>query len=202
MKTSCLCIYAFMQPWQLLHKHPDSLFFPRSTSRSMALGDDVSYAVLLSPLESQTAQVSRSGLHCRLFLTRLSGFTQTRRILGTLQQLKLRNTFTTWNGNDDFFRFEGGRFIRNEEQELAKRNFKFDVDKLAQRAAATGNRKARHTVKIEKLKDGLNSRVLLLVMSDGSELVAKVPYPCAGKPGTTTASEVATMVFVSAAACF
>jgi hypothetical protein len=57
-----------------------------------------------------------------------------------------------------------------------------------------------HTrVKIQKLKDGLNSKLLLFTLDDGTELVGKVPYPSLGTPHFTTASEVATMKFVSAA---
>jgi hypothetical protein len=38
---------------------------------------------------------------------------------------------------------------------------------------------------------------MLLTMNDGSRVVAKVPNPNAGLPHLTTASEVATMAFVS-----
>ena len=41
------------------------------------------------------------------------------------------------------------------------------------------------------------NKALLLTMDDGTQAVAKVPNPNAGRPHFTTASEVATMDFSS-----
>lgn len=41
------------------------------------------------------------------------------------------------------------------------------------------------------------NRVLLLCMDNGKEVVAKIPNPNSGRAHFTTASEVATMKFVS-----
>lgn len=48
------------------------------------------------------------------------------------------------------------------------------------------------------MADGLYSKALLLTMDDGVQVIGKVPNPNAGIPRFTTASEVATMDFVSA----
>ena len=55
---------------------------------------------------------------------------------------------------------------------------------------------ANSCVSIEKYPDGMYNKVLLLTMEDGTQAVAKIPNPNAGRPHFTTASEVATMEFV------
>lgn len=50
---------------------------------------------------------------------------------------------------------------------------------------------------VEKLSGGNYSKVFLLTMENGHQRVAKVPNPNAGLPFYTTASEVATVEFVS-----
>lgn len=52
-------------------------------------------------------------------------------------------------------------------------------------------------VKVEKFTDGTYNKALLFSMEDGTQVVGKVPNPNAGRPHFTTASEVATMDFVS-----
>jgi hypothetical protein len=54
----------------------------------------------------------------------------------------------------------------------------------------------RHSVL--KCREGLNNKAYLLAMDNGSEVLAKLPNPCAGPSFYTTASEVATHKFVSA----
>jgi hypothetical protein len=51
-------------------------------------------------------------------------------------------------------------------------------------------------VKILKLLEGDHNKVLLLTMSDGDELIARLPNPNAGSNWFTVASEVATRRFV------
>lgn len=48
-----------------------------------------------------------------------------------------------------------------------------------------------------KFREGEHNKVFLLVLDNGAEVVAKIPNPNAGPPHYTTASEVATMDFVS-----
>ena len=53
-------------------------------------------------------------------------------------------------------------------------------------------------VNVEKYPDGMYNKSFLLTMDDGRQVVGKVPNLNAGRPHFTTASEVATMDFVSA----
>lgn len=57
---------------------------------------------------------------------------------------------------------------------------------------------ATQCVSIKKYPDGMYNKAFLMSMDNGREVVAKVPNPNAGVPHFTTASEVATMDFVSA----
>lgn len=78
---------------------------------------------------------------------------------------------------------------------MAKRYILFNIHELQKVASqATGS---ECCVKFEKLAEGQNGKVFLLTMNDGREVVAKLPNPCGGRPHFTTASEVATMDYVS-----
>jgi len=77
---------------------------------------------------------------------------------------------------------------------MSQRHIQFNVNELARLAAeAVG---ANICVSIEKYPDGMYNKAMLLTMDNGTQVVAKVPNPNAGKPHFTTASEVATMDFV------
>lgn len=123
---------------------------------------------------------------------------QKSRVLGILPPRSAR-TFTTWDGSDEFFKFKRGGFLWDEKRKIQERSVKFDVDELARRAAkaASIHRPLRCT-KVEKIKDGLNSKILSFTMNDGTVIAGKALYPCAGRPREATASEAATMEFVSA----
>jgi len=100
-----------------------------------------------------------------------------------------------WNSNKEFFKFTCGRFLVDELKSLQKREVQFNMNELAKVAAdAIG---ASKCVSIRKYPDGMYNKAYLLSMEDGQEVVAKVPNPNAGIPHFTTASEVATMDFVS-----
>ena len=96
--------------------------------------------------------------------------------------------------NVDFYRFTRARFVCNENHEMSQRYVRYNVDQLARLAAAAVGSKA--CVGIEKCRDGMHNKVLLLTMDNGIQAIAKVPNPNAGRPHFTTASEVATMDFV------
>ncbi|KAG6064631.1 hypothetical protein E4U32_008230 [Claviceps aff. humidiphila group G2b] len=93
----------------------------------------------------------------------------------------------------ELFNFTRGRFVRDEEHELAQRRREFNVGELARRAARAVQ--ADRCLSIKKYPDGMYNRTLLLCMDNGKEIVAKIPNPNAGQPHFTTASEVATMKF-------
>jgi len=97
--------------------------------------------------------------------------------------------------NENFHRFTRARFVCNEEYELSQRYVRYNVDQLAHLAATAVGSKT--CVSIEKCPDGMHNKVLLLTMDDGTQAIAKVPNPNAGRPHFTTASEIATMDFVS-----
>jgi hypothetical protein len=95
----------------------------------------------------------------------------------------------------DLSNYTRGRFVCNEEHEMSQRHVRFNVNELARCAAEAVGAKA--CVNIAKYPDGMYNKSMLLTMDDGSRVVAKVPNPNAGLPHLTTASEVATMDFVS-----
>lgn len=100
-----------------------------------------------------------------------------------------------WNKNEDLFKYTAGRFLFNESHELSRRYIRFDMNELASIAArSVGSAFCRN---VQKLSEGQYNRVFLLEMDDGAETIAKVPNPNAGESNLTTASEVATMDFVS-----
>ena len=106
-----------------------------------------------------------------------------------------QRTNADWNANEDFFRFTWGRFVRDEAAEMSKRYIRFDMNELTRVAAkAVGSDCCVH---VEKYPDGNFSKAFLLTMQDGVQVVAKVPNPNSGQPYYNTASEVATMDFVS-----
>ena len=99
--------------------------------------------------------------------------------------------------NEDYFTYTRGRFVSAEQHEMSQRYVRFNVPELTRLAAeAVGSKSC---VGIEKYPDGMFNKALLLTMDDGTQAVAKVPNPNAGRPHFTTASEVATMEFVSLA---
>jgi hypothetical protein len=83
---------------------------------------------------------------------------------------------------------------------MSQRNVRFNVNELARLAAeAVGTNSC---VSVEKYPDGMYNKAMLLTMDNGTQVVAKVPNPNAGKPHFTTASEVATMDFVCLASMY
>lgn len=98
---------------------------------------------------------------------------------------------------EKLFNLTRGRFVSNEDHEMSRRYVRFNVHELARVAAeAVGSKSC---VGMEKYADGMYNKALLMTMQDGTETVAKIPNPNAGRPHFTTASEVATMEFVSVA---
>lgn len=67
----------------------------------------------------------------------------------------------------------------------------FDVPALIMEAVKASN--ASGCVKFRKLAEGTSNRVFELELDNGSQLIAKIPFPIAGPAHFTTASEVATM---------
>ncbi len=114
--------------------------------------------------------------------------------LANTREAPVRTLQSKMPENEDFYRFTRARFVCNEDYEMSQRYVRYDVNQLARLAAAAVGSKT--CVSIEKCPDGMHNKVLLLTMDDGTQAVAKVPNPNAGRPHFTTASEVATMDFV------
>lgn len=96
---------------------------------------------------------------------------------------------------EHFFRYTSGRWLWDEEQQLRDRYKAFNVAELqivAAQAIGSGN-----CVSMMKLAEGGYNKVFRLLMDDGKQVLARIPNPNAGPPFYTTASEVATMQFVS-----
>lgn len=96
--------------------------------------------------------------------------------------------------HNDFFRYTAGRWVFNESRQLAERSVRFDMNELARVTATcfgTGS-----CLNIEKLPEGNFNKTFLMTLDSGLQVVAKVPNPNAGRPHSTTASEVATMDYV------
>lgn len=96
---------------------------------------------------------------------------------------------------EHFFRYTSGRWLWDEEQQLRDRYKAFDVSRLQTVAAqAVGSDSC---ASITKLAEGGFNKVFRLIMNDGKTVLARIPNPNAGPPFYTTASEVASMEFVS-----
>ncbi len=94
----------------------------------------------------------------------------------------------------EFYSYTSGRWLWSEKVQLAARYVKFDVAALGKIAAScTGTEEC---LEIMKLPEGNFNKVFLLKLSDGKEVIAKIPNPNAGRAFFLTASEVATMEYV------
>lgn len=113
----------------------------------------------------------------------------------TLATSSMRQDAHDWNENHDFFQYTAGRFLFAEADQIARRCVKFDMNELANISARSVDSKS--CVAVHKLPEGQYSKAFLMIMDDGKRAIAKVPNPNAGQPHYTTASEVATMDFVS-----
>ena len=95
----------------------------------------------------------------------------------------------------DFFRYTSGRWLWDEEQQLLDRYKAFNVPELQQ--VATRCVGANACISMTKLGEGSYNKVFRLTMDNGSVVVVRIPNPNAGPAIYATASEVATMDFVS-----
>ncbi|KAF1832661.1 hypothetical protein BDW02DRAFT_459815, partial [Decorospora gaudefroyi] len=95
---------------------------------------------------------------------------------------------------DQLYKYTSGRWLWNEEYQLSRRYVAFNLPGLLH--VATQAMGAWSCVGVEKLPEGNFSKVFLMAMNDGREVVAKLPNPNAGRANFTTASEVATMDLV------
>jgi hypothetical protein len=94
---------------------------------------------------------------------------------------------------NELFNYTSGRWLWNEEAQLAARRVSFNITALQDAACrATGTSRC---LSISKIGEGNYNKAYRLEMDNERHVIAKVPHP-AGPKGLTTASEVATMDFV------
>jgi hypothetical protein len=98
------------------------------------------------------------------------------------------------NDYEDYYRYNSGRWLWDEDSQLRERYKRFNVIELKKIAAKSIG--AQTCVTMNKLAEGGFNKVFRLVMDDGAVVIARIPNPNAGPPFKTTASEVATMDFV------
>lgn len=103
----------------------------------------------------------------------------------------------SWNAIHDSYDYTRARFLVNENHEMATRRVRFNMSELRKRATESVGFSNDQCVNVERLPDGMFNKAFLFTMQDDTQVVGKVPNPKAGRPHYTTASEVATMDFVS-----
>ncbi|OJD27490.1 hypothetical protein ACJ73_01103 [Blastomyces percursus] len=97
--------------------------------------------------------------------------------------------------HENFLRYTSGRWLWDEEQQLRDRFTPFNVLELQHIAARSVG--ANKCVAMTKLAEGSFNRTFRLTMDNGSAAIARISHPIAGPKYYTTASEVATMDFIS-----
>ena len=97
--------------------------------------------------------------------------------------------------DDVFFKYTTGRWLWGEKEQLKERYRRFNVQGLKDVTAQTLG--SQRCVAMSKIGEGNYNKVFRLRMDDGATAMARIPHPNAGPPRYSTASEVATMEFVS-----
>lgn len=98
-------------------------------------------------------------------------------------------------GIEQFFGYASGRWLWDEERQLRDRYKAFNVSQLQKLAAQAMDSEGCDS--ITKLAEGGFNKVFRLRMTDGKTVLARIPNPNAGPAFYATASEVATIEFVS-----
>ncbi|EPQ51183.1 hypothetical protein GLOTRDRAFT_141032 [Gloeophyllum trabeum ATCC 11539] len=122
------------------------------------------------------------------FRSRAAGYDPCRRLS------ILSRASSTSSEYEHFYRYTSGRWIHNEEAQLAARYTRFNVDALKSIAVSAGH--ADSVTRIVKLAEGAYNKVFLLTLDNSREIIARIKTPHAGPAHLVTASEVATMDFV------
>ncbi|KAE8151418.1 kinase-like domain-containing protein [Aspergillus avenaceus] len=97
-------------------------------------------------------------------------------------------------GKRDLFAYTTGRYLFNEKLRFEERYVEFNIEALEMVAAKSVGREK--VVNTRKLAEGGFNGVFVLTMDDGSEVIAKIPYPLTVPKTLTTESEVATLEFL------
>ncbi|PPR04741.1 hypothetical protein CVT24_006899 [Panaeolus cyanescens] len=115
-----------------------------------------------------------------------------KRVVTALRRLK--NLGSTEPNPESFFRYTSGKWLHDQKNNEALRYRRFNVDALKEEVKrSTGG---LNVVRMSKWAEGRSNKVFLVQLSDGREVIARIPMPLAGPPHVVTASEVATMTFL------
>lgn len=109
--------------------------------------------------------------------------------------IRSKSTSTDHDDYEGFYHYTGGRWLWVEKTRLKERYKRFNVSELKRLAAESVG--AEKCVGISKLAEGGFNKVFRLVMDNDFIVIARIPNPNAGSGFKATASEVATMHFVS-----
>ncbi|PSR74469.1 hypothetical protein PHLCEN_2v9816 [Hermanssonia centrifuga] len=109
----------------------------------------------------------------------------------SLRRLQLFNTVASYK---DLFRYTSGRWLHDEQRQQALRYRRFNVDAL--KNVAVSSARAGGITGIRKLAEGRCNKVFHLQLTEGRQVIARIPTPLSGPPHLVTASEVATMKFL------
>jgi hypothetical protein len=93
----------------------------------------------------------------------------------------------------DPYAYTSGRWLQNDTLNRDARYISFNFDALCQKAVGSCPG-ASSIASLDKIEGGF-SRVFIFTMDNGQRVVAKIPFPIAGPPKLTTASEVATIQY-------
>ncbi|GIK02212.1 phosphotransferase enzyme [Aspergillus viridinutans] len=96
----------------------------------------------------------------------------------------------------DLYKYQRYRWLSREAEKLAVRYRKFKLPALLDAAVNVTGLKDAQCIKVLKCMEGQYNKALVLTMSTGQEIVARLPNPNAGPAFYTTASEVATRQFL------
>ncbi|RHZ50978.1 hypothetical protein CDV55_103165 [Aspergillus turcosus] len=96
----------------------------------------------------------------------------------------------------DLYEYQRYRWLSREAEKLAVRYRKFKLPALFDAAVNVTGVKEAQCIKVLKCVEGQYNKALILTMSTGQEIVARLPNPNAGPAFYTTASEVATRQFL------
>lgn len=92
--------------------------------------------------------------------------------------------------------YSAQRWLWNEPEQLGRRYIQFDMNALIDIAEKAAGHDAV-CLNLSRLPEGNFNKAFLATMQDGKQLVVKMPNPNSGPANYTTASEVATMQFVT-----
>lgn len=108
--------------------------------------------------------------------------------------LLFARSLSTDASHEHFFQYTSGRWIHDEERQLALRYQRFDVDALKSVALqCTG---ADAVVDMRKVAEAGFNKIFRLQLNGAPDVIARIRTPRAGPAHLVTASEVATMEFV------